>query len=150
MKILSIDNFTTKLLRRWMTFSFLTQSCWTINQNEKWKFISNLYYNGAWKVSSKFKLFSCLKWVGLKPSLSIQWSLVQSFAWDSVCISFVQLTSLWEQIHTELMQKKSCMKLRTRTRGKLHCTQTPALDLLAIWTKLHSSPNNHFKDLAYF
>ena len=46
----------------------------------------------------------------LKPSLSSQWSLVR----DSVCISFVWLTSLWEQSHTKLMQKKSHTKLHTR------------------------------------
>ena len=52
--------------------------------------------------------------VKLKPGLSSQWSLVRSFIRDLVCISFVWLTPLWEQSHTQLMQKKSRTKLRTR------------------------------------
>ena len=65
--------------------------------------------------SEKKRIF--LAWFlihALKPSLSSQWSLVRSFVRDFVCISFVWLTSLWEQSHTKLMQKKSRMKLRTR------------------------------------
>ena len=50
----------------------------------------------------------------MKFSLSSQWSLVLSFVWDFVCISFVWLTSLWEQSHTKLIQKKSHTKLRNR------------------------------------
>ena len=42
----------------------------------------------------------------LKSSLSSQWSLVRNFVRDFVCISFVRLTSLWEQSQTKLMQKK--------------------------------------------
>ena len=50
----------------------------------------------------------------LKPSPSSQWSLLRSFVRDFVCISFVWLTSLRQQSHTKLMQKKSLTKLRTR------------------------------------
>ena len=50
----------------------------------------------------------------LKPSPSSQWSLVRSFVWDFIWISFVWLASLREQSQTKLMQKKSCIKLRTR------------------------------------
>ena len=44
----------------------------------------------------------------LKPSLSSQWSLVQSFVRVFVCISYV-----WEQSHTKRMKKKSHTKLHT-------------------------------------
>ena len=55
----------------------------------------------------KKKINAFLPTLGPKPSLSSQWSLVQSFVWDFVCISFVWLTSLWEQSHRKQMQKKS-------------------------------------------
>ena len=49
-----------------------------------------------------------------KPSLSSQWRIVRSFIWEFVYISCVWLTSLWEQSHIKLMQRKSHTKLRTR------------------------------------
>ena len=67
--------------------------------------------------------------LSIKPSLSSQWSLVRSFVEDSICISFVWLTSLWEQKHTKLMQKKSCTKRRTR----LHWLESLGLKLMVRW-----------------
>ena len=42
-----------------------------------------------------------------------------------VCLSFITSNQI-----------KGKERIRTRTRGELHHTQTPALDRLAIWTKL--------------
>ena len=68
-----------------------------------------------YKRTVEIKTFCSAKNCGnLKPSFSSQWSLVQNFVRDFVCISFVWLNSLWEQSHTKLMQKKYRMKLRTR------------------------------------
>ena len=46
----------------------------------------------------------------LKPSLSSQWSLIQSFVRDFFCISFVWLCSQREMSQTKLMQKKSLVR----------------------------------------
>ena len=73
------------------------------------KYCKHAYFDAKkYILNQKLTLFS------LKPSLSGQWSCVQSFVRDFVCISFAWLTSLWEQSQTKLMQKKSRTKLHTR------------------------------------
>ena len=44
----------------------------------------------------------------------VKWFILSLVFLVSVCISFVWLTSLWEQSRTKLMQKKSCAKLGLR------------------------------------
>ena len=44
----------------------------------------------------------------------VKWSHIRSFVRDFVCITFVWVTTLWEQSETKLIQKKSHTKFCTR------------------------------------
>ena len=105
--------------------------CWIFISSQTQTLRENMIRYFDWKqvfwIKFSWKTF-------LKPSLSSQWSLVRSFIRDLVYINFVWLTSLWEQSHTKLMQKKFCTKLRMR----LHWLERLGLGLMVRWNLCNS------------